>query len=161
MPFACAAGMKLKIAAKIDRVVSNVADASDRIKVYSVLPGPGGTNRREYIAAIKKRDFAVPPELKESLTSEDALELDETIEIYRHAEQLQQQTVALNLPATLRSAIDYVRTSASDSEIKLILQVVEEARRELRKYENAGRTNHAAIEATQPAPAKTKTDAAV
>lgn len=112
-----------------------VTDATDRIKIYTVSSGPGGVSRREYVAAIKKRDFAIANELKTQISPEDLRELEEIIEVYRHAEHLRLQATALNLPATLRVAIDYARDFGNEAEVKLLTQVVEDARRELSRLD--------------------------
>ena len=111
----------------------SISDEQGRIKIYRVTTSGVDSSRREYIAAIKKADFLVPPELSQAFTASDQEQLDQIIDIYKRAEVVKQQSAALNLPATLQTVLEYARTSASDREHDLILQAIEDARRSLRK----------------------------
>jgi hypothetical protein len=108
-------------------------DQPKHIRVLRSFPDASGAMKRERLGLIAKGTFEPTPELEGAVLAEEKDELSKAIEVYRHTQVVQKQAIALSVPETMRIAVDYVQSDATESEKKIIVFALMEAMRLIRK----------------------------
>lgn len=98
-----------------------------------------GSASRAAVGRLMKNNLTISEDLKSALTPTEAKEVQEVIETYQQAETARKQVSALQLPVTIREAMDYFEDSASECERRLIMSALMEALRRMRKFEREQR----------------------
>jgi hypothetical protein len=115
------------------RGMAAMLEFSDRPRAIRVHRRDSGDQTRTPIATISKATLAVVADDGVAVTTEEASEIAEVVELQREAEALWRRVWALRLPALLREAVDYCDGEASPTEVKMLARAVAEAHSRLRR----------------------------
>lgn len=112
-------------------------DKERNITVVRIGSATEGSSERTVIGTIKKPALEISPELKSAVSADEMREIESVIEIYKRADSSERKAAALNLPSTVRVALEYYFSAdASEQERKLMFSVLFEGLRQVRIWEN-------------------------
>jgi hypothetical protein len=111
-----------------------IVDNPNKYSVMRLAADAAGVMRRARIGIIPKATLEVPPELQSTLTPEEVAELAKYLTVLKSAVALKRKMMALSLPETLRIAVEYATTDATDAERSLVTMAIVDAGRKIRKH---------------------------
>jgi hypothetical protein len=114
-----------------------IVDQPNKYSIMRIAPDATGAMKRARIGVVPKATMEVPTELQSVLTPDEAKELGSYIAVLQSSAVLKRKTTALSLPESLRVAVEYATTEATEVERNLIIMAIVDASRKLRKLQQA------------------------
>lgn len=112
-----------------------ILDQEKNLKVFRTSSDKDGAVKRERIGSVPKNTLEVAEELKAAISAEELEDLESNLDMFKVARDIKLKSKVYDFPSIAREVTEYVTSTGSEREQKMVATAILEALRVIRRAE--------------------------